>query len=428
MIKELQKRPFARPLLIWISGILLQVFIPWRISFFLLIFPTSILIYLYTRRRKSSEIYDYEARWLWGGVFLSLLLFFSMQKTAGSFRESSEKPVLTSMQRLATAARQELLKPFDRLNLTEKEKSVLATITLGYRETMKREVKRSFSAVGVAHLLAVSGFHVAIVCGFLSLLVSFLPRNRTGRSVRYLLTVSLLWIFAAITGLAASAVRAALMLTLYLTGRLLRRKTDSYNTLFAAAFCMLVYQPFYLFDIGFQLSYLAVFSILYIQPRLNGLIVVRNPLLAVPWGWITITVAAQLGTTCLCLYYFGQFSAVFLFTNLPLTFIATLLIPAALLWILLPAACPGYGYLQIIVEELTRGMLWIVEVFNRVPGAVFSFRFDLYSMLLGYGILIFALLYIKERKPRLLLVALSLLFLLLVYLIAGKLLLFPCNF
>ena len=93
-----------------------------------------------------------------------------------------------------------------------------------------------------------------------------------------------------ITGLAASAVRAGLMLTLYLTGRVLRRMTDGYNTLAAAAFCMLVFNPLYLFDIGFQLSYLAVLSILYLQPRLQNLIVVRNPVIAIPWGWITVFV------------------------------------------------------------------------------------------------------------------------------------------
>ena len=101
------------------------------------------------------------------------------------------------------------------------------------------------------------------------------------------------------------------MLTMYLTGGVLDRRAERYNILAASAFCMLVYEPLYLFDIGFQLSYLAVLSILYFQPRLQALIKVHNPFLRTPWGWVTVTLSAQAGTTFLCLYYFGQFSTVF---------------------------------------------------------------------------------------------------------------------
>ena len=105
---------------------------------------------------------------------------------------------------LGGKGQERLLEPFERLNLSKEEKSVLATITLGYRKEMDREVRRRFSVTGVAHLLAVSGFHVAVVCGFLSLLFSFLPKNSFYSWLRYLLTLCLLWSFVVITGLAAS--------------------------------------------------------------------------------------------------------------------------------------------------------------------------------------------------------------------------------
>lgn len=414
MITELQKRPFVRPLLIWITGILLQANYSYGVfSVAFLFFPSLAVFYFYIGRRKPNILYNYEARWLWGALFLSLLLFLSIQKTAYSQRRQYELPEVSRMQQIAARAQHRLLESFDALNLTDNEKSVLATITLGYRQAMDREVKKQFSVTGVAHLLSVSGFHVAIVCGFLSLFLSSLPRRGVYRWIHYLLNVGLLWLFTYISGLAASAVRAALMLSLYLTGRLLRRRTDGYNTLAAAAFGMLVYEPLYLFDIGFQLSYIAVFFILYIQPGLSRLIPVRNPLLATPWSWITMTMAAQIGTTFLCLYYFSQFSTVFLFTNLPLTLLATLLIPAGLVWIVLPSGFPGYGLLQSVVEILTRSMLWVVEAFSRVPGAVFTFRFNFYALLLGYGILFFTFVYIRNRRPWLLLTALFLLLILL---------------
>ena len=286
---------------------------------------------------------------------------------------------------------------------------MLATITLGYRKDMSRDVRKRFSVTGVAHLLAVSGFHVAVVCGFLSFLFSFLPKSGFCRWGRYLSTLCLLWCFVVVTGLAPSAVRDGLMLTLYLTGQVLRRRTDGYNTLAAAAFCMLVFNPLYLFDVGFQLSYLAVLAILFLQPRLQNLIVVRNPLVAIPWGWITVTLAAQAGTTLLCLYYFRQFSLVFLCTNLPLTFLSTFLIPAGLVWLLLPPGIPGYGLLQLFVERLTHTLFWIVDAFSRVTQVTFQDRIDVWFTVLGYSSILSFLLYVKTRRPGFLLAGLLLL-------------------
>ncbi|WP_286084125.1 ComEC/Rec2 family competence protein, partial [Parabacteroides goldsteinii] len=296
IIKEIQKRPFIRPLFIWITGILLQAFFDCSlVSLLLIIIPLLIVAFSYLVPKVESGGGNYELRWVWGAVFLSLLLSLSIQRTA-YWQERGDSNEVSLLMELGGKGQERLLEPFERLNLSKEEKSVLATITLGYRKEMDREVRRRFSVTGVAHLLAVSGFHVAVVCGFLSLLFSFLLKNSFYSWLRYLLTLCLLWSFVVITGLAASAVRAGLMLTLYLTGRVLRRMTDGYNTLAAAAFCMLVFNPLYLFDIGFQLSYLAVLSILYLQPRLQNLIVVRNPVIAIPWGWITVTLAAQAGT------------------------------------------------------------------------------------------------------------------------------------
>lgn len=423
MIKELQIRPFARPLLVWIVGIVLQtVFSCCAYSWILLLFPVVVLAA--SGSVGSGRVYFcYETRWLWGAVFLSLLLFLSIQKTACSQFESVseyEYPV-SALSRWAREEQQRLLEPIAKLNLTDEEKTVLATVTVGYRQAMNRDLRNRFSVAGVAHILAVSGFHVAIVCGFLSFLLSFLPRNGVGKWIRYLLTVVWLWAFVAVAGFAVSAVRAGLMLTLFLTGAALGRLTERYNIWAASAFGMLVYEPLYLFDIGFQLSYLAVLSILYFQPRLQRLLKIRNPFLLVPWRWITVTLSAQVGTTFLCLYYFGQFSTVFLLTNLPLTLLATLLVPICLVWMLLPAGFPGTEWLQAVVEWLTHRLLWIVDSFSQVPGAVFSFRFDFFTMSVAYGMLLSALLYGHTGRSRYLFVLLFLLLIMLLVRVIGNL-------
>lgn len=420
MIKELQKRPFARPLLFWITGILVETqFSCHALSFLLLIVPVGMLLASFGRS-KPYVACMYGNRWIGGLSIVFLLLFLSVQSTYYGARRQEAGPSYSAISQWGEEKRQSVLKPFGKLALSDSEKSVLTTITLGYRATMDREVKRRFSMAGVAHILAVSGFHVAIVCGFLSLFFSVLPRYGWGKWVRYLGTVALLWIFVFISGMAASALRAGLMSTLFLTGRVLERPGDRYNTLAACAFCMLAYKPFYLFDIGFQLSYLAVFSILFLQPRIRKWIAVRNPLLSVPWNWIAVSLAAQAGTVFLCLYYFGQFSSVFLLANLPLTLIATCLIPITLVWMVLPDWFPGYDGLKQVVEELTRSLLWIVDSFSRFSFSTFTFRFDLFTLLSAYGMLFLLFLFFYKKRAYYLLAALFLLLILLIGKVIGN--------
>ena len=168
MIKELQIRPFARPLLVWIAGIMLQTVFSCCTYFWVLLLLPVIILTTAGLVLRGQEHFCYETRWLWGVVFLSLLLFLSIQKTAYSqFEALSEHPA-SLLSRWAREEQQRLLEPIAKLNLTDEEKSVLATITVGYRQAMSREVRNRFSATGVAHILAVSGFHVAIVSFFFS--------------------------------------------------------------------------------------------------------------------------------------------------------------------------------------------------------------------------------------------------------------------
>ncbi|MDR1402586.1 MAG: ComEC/Rec2 family competence protein [Tannerellaceae bacterium] len=420
MIKEIQKRPFVRPLFIWITGIVLQSFVPVGFySFLLLLVPAVILLasYVSSSRRQTEPVYS--GRWVWAIMFVSILLFLSVQMTA--YHEN--KTVTASpnrLQELAKAMQQHLTEPFNRLSLSDAEKSVLTAITLGKVQPTPKAVREQFSVTGVAHILSVSGFHVAIVCSFFSMVLSFFCRGHTGNWVKYALIIVLLWIFTAITGLAPSSVRAATMLMLYLTGRQLRYTTDGYNTLAASAFCMLAYNPFYLFDIGFQLSYIAVWSILYLQPRLNKLLAIKNPLLSAPWGCVTVTLAAQGGVTFLCLYYFGYFPVVFLFTNLPLTLIATLLIPVALFWIFLPPCFFLSAWLQFCIEKLMYSMMWIVETFSRVPGNAVVFHFSFVMMILSYIALSLSFIYFINKRPRLLISSLLLMLIVLFLMLIDK--------
>lgn len=413
MIEEIQKRPFVRPLFFWVVGILAEICFPLERWSFVLLLPVILAVSLSFFAKRGNAEYLYDARWLGGVLIACCFVFMAIQATALAERRLSEPPPTSRLQEEAQKIQLRVVEKLNRLQLSDSEKAVLATITVNYRRTMTREIRHRFSVIGVAHLLSVSGFHVGIVCGFLVVCFSFFPDRSFFRWLRYILMMTLMWTFAAISGFSPPAVRATLMLMIFVTGQIFLRSPDKYNTLAAAALLMLIYDPFYLFNVGFQLSFTAVFFILYIQPPLYRLLEIRNPLIAVPWGILTVTVAAQIGTFPLCCYYFGQSSTIFLFTNLFLSLIATLLIPLCLIWILLPVSVPGSTVLQSWVEQLTHGMMWLVNRFSQIPGATFTLRFDEVTLFGVYGIMFLFIGFFRSKKNNLLFAALFLLLLLL---------------
>ena len=285
MTKELRKRPFARPLFVWLCGICISVYIPFECAAIGLgCICLSLMFFSHNVQRGKSL---YGERWQWGTWYLLLLLALSCGyvyyrlRTNHSFYYADWLEWCQLWQR-------ELLDPIDLLDLPEWKKNVLATLTLGYRQELEGSVRERFSLAGAAHILAVSGFHVGVVYSFLRLCLFPLSDKSKIRYLKAGLLLVSIWLFAAITGLAVSAVRAAWMLSLYLIGVTIRKKRDSYNTWCATAFCMLVYNPFYLFDIGFQLSFLAVLSIFFFYRRIASLFQLRNPFIRIPWDWFVL--------------------------------------------------------------------------------------------------------------------------------------------
>jgi competence protein ComEC len=408
MIEELQKRPFVRPLLLWITGIVLQACFPLqRLSIWLLA-PVPVVLALSFLFTEKDEKPSYHARWVWGALFSCCLIFMSIQATSYAEQHLSDPREIGWLQQQARAVQTQMAHKLDNLRLQDDEKSILATITISYRQTLPREVRQKFSTSGVAHILAVSGFHVGILYGFLSFLFSAFSKRKLSVLLKVVLILLSLWAFAFIAGLSVSTVRATLMSSIYLSGQAFRRKPERYNTLAATAFLLLVYNPFYIFDIGFQLSFIAVLFIFWLQPPLSRLIEIRNPLLAVPWNILTITTAAQIGTSFLCCYYFGTISTVFLMSNLALSLLATALIPLTLCWMILPSGISSmFGLLQWTIEQLTHGFVWFVDQFSMIPGAMLSLRFDFVTLICSYTSLGFLLLYFRYRQARMLITSLT---------------------
>ncbi|GHT53510.1 hypothetical protein AGMMS49982_16620 [Bacteroidia bacterium] len=211
---------------------------------------------------------------------------------------------------------------------------IAAAMMFGDRRDLDADLKQSFANIGAAHILAISGTHFTILFGMLYYLLTFLGNSRRAKMLRHGVMLPLIWGFAFMTGFSPSVFRAALMMSLWAVGDAFSFRSLTLNTVATAAFFMLLYEPFYLFDVGFQLSFLAVVSIVLINPPLVRLYQSRNPLLRYVWEICCVSVAAQIGVLPLTVYYFHQFPVLFLATNillLPLSSILIALIPATLL-------------------------------------------------------------------------------------------------
>ena len=216
----------------------------------------------------------------------------------------------------------------------EKSFAVAAAISFGYVNELDKDIRQTFSATGSSHILAISGLHFAIIYGLLNFLFSFFGNNRWGRIVRQLIILPLLWAFAFFTGMSPSVVRAVIMITVWGIGNAFLFRALTVNTVGFAAFFMLVFNPFNLFNAGFQLSFAAVLAILLINPYLTSIYHSRNPVINYVWELSCTSTSAQLGTAPLSLYYFHQFPLLYLVSNIfaiPLTGIFLLLIPLSLL-------------------------------------------------------------------------------------------------
>jgi competence protein ComEC len=201
-------------------------------------------------------------------------------------------------------------------NFKPDELAVINALLLGQRQDISKQLIADYSSAGAIHILAVSGLHVGIILLILNWLFKPLERLRKGRLIKTILGVLFLWMFAFVAGLSASVVRAVTMFSFLAIGLSFRRKNIIEFSLIASMFFMLIVKPMFLFDIGFQLSYLAVFGIIWVQPILYNF---WNPKLKIVdkfWQLLTASFAAQAGILPLSLYYFHQFPGLFWMSNL----------------------------------------------------------------------------------------------------------------
>ena len=199
---------------------------------------------------------------------------------------------------------------------TTRERAIALALIIGVKDEISKDINSAYASAGAMHVLAVSGLHVGVIYWILSLLLNPFKKNKYGKWIFLLIALIGLWGYAFITGLSASVLRAVTMFSFVTIASVTDRQSNIYNTLAISAFVLLCYNPYLIMSVGFQLSYLAVFGIVYLQPKIYNLWFIQNKILDQIWVITSVSIAAQIATAPLVVLYFHQLPSYFFISNL----------------------------------------------------------------------------------------------------------------
>lgn len=298
----------------------------------------------------------------------------------------------------ANTIREFINKKLDPYHFKPDEIAVINALFLGQRQNLSADIYNDYRNAGAIHILAISGLHIGILLLILNWVMKPIERLKHGKLLKAAILVSILWSFAIIAGLSASITRAVAMFSIITIATNLKRPTNILNTLAISIFIILLLKPLYIFDVGFQLSYMAVFAIVTIDPMLYKLWQPKNKITDKFWHTITVSIAAQLGIAPLLLFYFHQFAGLFLVSSLiiPLLFyilgFGIIVILGAYLNILPQFVANFFGY---TISAMNTVMRFISEqeafIFNDIP-------FNIWLLLASYFLIISLVTAFKHRN------------------------------
>ncbi|MCL5130081.1 ComEC/Rec2 family competence protein [Algibacter sp. L4_22] len=289
----------------------------------------------------------------------------------------------------ANSIRESINLKLKRYHFKPDELAVINALFLGQRQDLSKEVYNDYKNAGAIHILAISGLHIGIILILLSWVFKPIERLKHGKLLKTILLLFLLWNFAVIAGLSASITRAVTMFSIVTIAANLKRPTNIYNTLAISVFLILLFKPLFIFDVGFQLSYMAVFAIVTIDPILYKLWQPQNKLVDIYWHTITVSIAAQFGIAPLLLYYFHQFAGLFLLSNIIIIPLLAIILGFGIVIILMASLnlLPQFlaDILGLIISSMNYVMNYIskqeVFIFNDIP-------FNIWYVLASYLLII----------------------------------------
>lgn len=265
----------------------------------------------------------------------------------------------TSFLGFIAAFRLKIQQSLQQYDFSEDELAIMNALLLGQRQDISKELTANYSKAGAIHILAVSGLHVGIILWMLSFVLKPLERYKKGKVIKLVLVLLFLWFFAVLAGMSASVTRAVTMFSAIAIGQFYNKRNAVEHSLIFSMFILLLLKPLFLFDVGFQLSYLAVFGIIWVQPVFYQLWKPKYYIIVKGWQLITVSTAAQLGVLPISLFYFHQFPGLFFLSNL-------LIIPFLGVILGTGIIVLGLSYLTILPILLVDIYGGIISILNRL--------------------------------------------------------------
>lgn len=253
-----------------------------------------------------------------------------------------------------------------------KECGLAEALLIGYKDNLDPELVQQYSNTGVVHVIAISGLHLGLLYMICKGVIRIIPFIKRKKWLSAIIIICFLWLFSLLTGGSPSVLRSAVMFTALIAGDRMAKKISMYNCLAASAFLLLCYNPYWLFDIGFQLSYSAVLSILIFMKPLYNTIFYENKLMDMLWQLVSVTLAAQILTTPVSLYHFHRFPNYFLFANLAAVPLSSIILVGEIVLCMTNFFSPAAQLLGMILEWLLKFMNDIIEHINELPYAIVS--------------------------------------------------------
>ncbi len=279
------------------------------------------------------------------------------------------------------------------------ELNVAVALILGQQQDIDPEISKDYQYAGAVHILSVSGLHIGFLLLFVTFILKPIPNTKKGSFLKLVIILCSLWLFGILAGLAPSVVRSVTMFSFVAIGQHLRRSVNIYHTLLVSILLILLVQPAFLFDVGFQLSYLALFFILWFHPLLSSIWKPKNKISKYIWDILSVSFAAQIGTLPLSLYYFHQFPGLFFITNL-------VIIP-------LTGFIMGLGVLVMVLAYfdsspifLSKALEWSLFIIDKIIHTIASLEqfiikdipFSLAFLLSSYAVVLSIILWFKKPQ------------------------------
>ncbi len=295
-------------------------------------------------------------------------IYYSIYLTDKDYRILQE-PSSNSFSLLLYQCQQYVLQQLNQYISSKESLGIAQALLIGYRAELDREVLQAYSDTGLVHIIAISGMHLGMIYGLCVILFAWMDKLHL-RWLKTILILCIIWGFTLITGAGPSITRAAVMFSCLQLGNLLQRNTEPINNLAAAALLLLLYDPAMLYDIGFQLSFAAVLSIMLFYPRIFRWFWCRNHLIKYLWSLIAVTISAQILTTPIAIYHFHQFPNYFLFANLTAIPLSGIILYAEIVLIITAQWKTIAHPLGKCIDDCIQFMNTITEQIAELPGAL----------------------------------------------------------